>query len=84
VDAVGLDTGIDTKWAARSLQNQVPVQGNLDPVSLLVGGDQMIMAAERIMGDLSGGPFIFNLGHGIHKETPPEHLATLVEFVKNY
>lgn len=84
VTAVGLDTAIDTKWAARALQNQMPVQGNLDPICLLAGGDAMKMAAERIIGDLSAGPFVFNLGHGINKETPPEHVGELVEFIRNH
>lgn len=83
VDAVGLDTAVDTKWAARALQNQMPVQGNLDPICLLAGGDSMKMSVERIIGDLSGGPFVFNLGHGINKETPPEHVEQLVDFIRN-
>lgn len=84
VDGVGLDTAVNTKWAAGALQNQMPVQGNLDPIALLAGGDSMKMAAERIIGDLSDGPFVFNLGHGINKETPPEHVEQLVEFVRNF
>lgn len=84
VSAVGLDPAIDTRWAARVLQPLVTVQGNLDPISLLVGGDQMKMAAERIISDLSAGPFVFNLGHGVHKDTPPEHMAALVEFVRGH
>lgn len=83
IDAVGLDTAVNTKWAASVLQNQMPVQGNLDPIALLAGGDAMKMAAERIISDLSGGRFVFNLGHGINKETPPEHVEQLVEFVRN-
>lgn len=84
VDAVGLDTQVDTAWAARSLQTLVPVQGNLDPICLLTGGDALTMSAERIIGDLSGGSFVFNLGHGIHKETPPEHVEQLVEFIRSH
>ncbi|MCB1532224.1 MAG: uroporphyrinogen decarboxylase [Alphaproteobacteria bacterium] len=84
VDAVGLDTAVNTKWAASALQNQMPVQGNLDPIALLAGGDAMKRAAERILSDLSAGPFIFNLGHGINKDTPPEHVAELVEFVRGF
>ncbi|MGN7437310.1 MAG: uroporphyrinogen decarboxylase [Alcanivorax sp.] len=84
VTAVGLDPSVDTKWAARSLQPLVPVQGNLDPISLLAGGDQMIMAVEKIIGDLKDGQFVFNLGHGINKETPIEHVETLVKVIKEY
>ena len=84
VSAVGIDTQVSTKWAAQTLQTLVPVQGNLDPICLLAGGDAMKLAVERIMGDLSGGNFIFNLGHGIHKETPVEHVEELVSLVREY
>lgn len=82
VTAVGLDTSVDTRWAAQTLQPLVPVQGNLDPICLLTGGDAMIMAAEKIIGDLKGGNFVFNLGHGINKDTPPENVEMLVNFIR--
>lgn len=84
VDGVSLDHQVDTKWAARALQSQLPVQGNLDPVCLLAGGDALVMAAEQIIGDLSGGPFVFNLGHGIHKDTPVEHVELLVKAIRGH
>ena len=80
--ALGLDSSIATDWAAKTLQPVLPVQGNLDPAYLLAGGDEMILAAEQIMGDLKDGPYVFNLGHGVNKETPPEHVEKLVNFVK--
>lgn len=84
VSALGLDSQVPVKWAARSLQPLAPVQGNLDPVCLLAGGDAMILAAERIIETLKDGPFIFNLGHGIHKDTPVEHVEALVRFINGY
>lgn len=84
VSAVGLDHQVDPKWAARTLQPLVPVQGNLDPVCLLAGGDALVMAAEKIIGDLSGGSFVFNLGHGIHKDTPVENVELLVKLIKGH
>lgn len=82
VTAVSLDQSVDTRWAARALQPLCPLQGNLDPTALMVGGDALILAAEKIIGDLKDGQFVFNLGHGIHKETPPEHVETLVNFIR--
>ncbi len=82
VTALGLDHALSTEWVGRTLQSVLPVQGNLDPAYLLAGGDAMIMAAEQILGDLKNGPHVFNLGHGVHKETPPEHVEALVNFVK--
>lgn len=84
VDAVSLDHQVDTKWAARTLQSQLPVQGNLDPICLLAGGDALKLAAEKILADLSGAPFVFNLGHGIHKDTPVEHVEQLVKIIREH
>ena len=82
VDAVGLDTTVPVEWARDSIQNQIPVQGNLDPVRLLAGGDAMRRAADAIIAALGDGPMIFNLGHGVIKETPPAHVADLVKHVR--
>ncbi len=84
VSAVSIDQSVDTSWAAKTLQPLVPVQGNLDPICLLTGGDALITAAEKIIEDLKDGNFIFNLGHGINKDTPPEHVETLVNYIKDY
>jgi len=82
IDAVGLDPQVDTGWAARVLQPKLTVQGNLDPVLLLTGGEAMVSAAKKIKSDLSGGPFVFNLGHGVIKETPPEHVQLLLDTIR--
>ena len=82
VDAVSLDTTVPTAWAAETLQTRMPVQGNLDPVALLTGGVGLDESVDRILAAFDGGPFIFNLGHGIIKETPPEHVAHLVARVR--
>jgi uroporphyrinogen decarboxylase len=84
VNAVGIDQMIPTRWAAQSLQPLACVQGNLDPVCLLTGGDAMRENVQSILGNLAGGPFVFNLGHGIIKETPPDHVAQLVAMVREY
>lgn len=84
IGAVGMDPSVDTQWAARTLQPLVPVQGNLDPACLLAGGDQMVMAAEKIIADLKDGQFIFNLGHGINKETPIENVELLVNVIREH
>ncbi|OIR00762.1 uroporphyrinogen decarboxylase [mine drainage metagenome] len=82
VDAVSLDTGVPLEWAAKMLQPKVTVQGNLDPILLITGGEAMDRAIDRILSTLGRGPFIFNLGHGILPSTPPEHVARLAERVK--
>ena len=82
VDAVSIDQGLPVTWARDNLQPHGTVQGNLDPFALLAGGDVLDREVDRILDDLSGGPFVFNLGHGIIKETPPDHVTRLVERVR--
>lgn len=82
ITSIALDQQVSTNWAANTLQPLLPVQGNLDPVSLLVGGDSLVTEVEDILGNLGNGPFVFNLGHGIVKETPPEHVEQLVKLVR--
>ncbi|PJB70798.1 MAG: uroporphyrinogen decarboxylase [Alphaproteobacteria bacterium CG_4_9_14_3_um_filter_47_13] len=83
VTALGLDSQVPLE-KADFLQDILPVQGNLDPVCLLTGGMSLKNTAEKILEKLSAKPFIFNLGHGVIKETPPEHMAVLSEIIKNW
>lgn len=82
VDALGLDETIDPEWAARTLPGNLPLQGNLDPLALLAGGAALESAVGRILSSLSGRPHIFNLGHGIVKETPIAHVEQLLGLVR--
>ncbi|MGB0750206.1 MAG: uroporphyrinogen decarboxylase [Magnetospiraceae bacterium] len=83
VDAVSLDATIPLEWAAETLQPLCAVQGNLDNLLLIEGGDAMALAARRILEILSKGPHIFNLGHGILPSTSPDHVARLMEIIRN-
>lgn len=79
---LSLDTTVPLGWARQNLQWKVTVQGNLDPLLLVVGGAAMCEGVREILTGLGGGAFIFNLGHGIIPETPPDHVAALVEQVR--
>jgi uroporphyrinogen decarboxylase len=81
VEAVGLDTVVSTEFARERLQPKVAVQGNLDPVLLLVGGQPLVQAVTAVRSALGKGRFIFNLGHGVLPQTPPEHVAVLAELL---
>ena len=83
VDALGLDETIDPDWAVRELPEKLPLQGNLDPLALLAGGAALEKAVGRILSSFHGRPHIFNLGHGIIKETPIAHVEQLLELVRN-
>lgn len=82
VSAIGLDQYVPSKWAAQTLQPLVTVQGNLDPFVLMSGGDALKRAAFQIMDDFKNAPYIFNLGHGIHKDTPVENVEHLVKLIR--
>ena len=82
VNAVGCDTSLSLSWIRDKLQPHTVVQGNLDPILLLNGGPQFEHRVKRIIETLSGGRHIFNLGHGIIKETPPEHVTRLMELIR--
>jgi uroporphyrinogen decarboxylase len=82
IDCLSLDQGLPLPWIGSNLQNKKVVQGNLDPVSLLVGGEHLKTSVGTIIENLSGGPFVFNLGHGIIQYTNPDHVTRLVELVR--
>jgi uroporphyrinogen decarboxylase len=82
-DALGCDTAAPISLM-QELQSAVPVQGNLDPLLLLAGGDAMQRRVDGILKALSCKPFIFNLGHGILPETPIAHVERLVSLVRSF
>ena len=84
VDCVGLDYDADLDWAAREITPHMPVQGNLDPELLLKGGKVLEDGMDKIYQTLKGKPFIFNLGHGVIKETPPENVQMLRDIVRGW
>ena len=84
VDAVSIDSTIPPAWAAARLQPHCTVQGNLDPVALLAGGDALRDATNRILEALGNGPFVLNLGEGVLPQTPPENVAELVNLVHSW
>jgi uroporphyrinogen decarboxylase len=82
VDAIGLDETTDPNWAHRELPDNMPVQGNLDPLALIAGGAALDDAVRRILDAFSARPHIFNLGHGIQQDTPLAHVEQLMVLVK--
>ena len=81
---MGLDETVDPAWANRALPADMPVQGNLDPLLLLAGGDELEFSARRILDAFAARPHVFNLGHGIDKETPIAHVESLLEMVRSH
>jgi len=84
VDAVGIDETIDPIWAARELPGGLPVQGNLDPLLLLSGGEDLESQVHRVLDAFADRPHVFNLGHGIGQFTPIENVEKLLGIVRNW
>jgi uroporphyrinogen decarboxylase len=81
-DALGVDWTTDLADARKAVEGRVALQGNLDP-SILYAPPEVIR--ERVSSVLEsfghGHGHVFNLGHGIHPDVPPEHAAAMVEAV---
>lgn len=84
VDVIALDETIDPVWADKVLPAGMPVQGNLDPLLILAGGEALGERARFILDSLGGRPHVFNLGHGIDRHTPIAHVEALVDAVRNW
>ena len=81
-NAVAMDTGSDPAVVRRLVPEGIALQGNLDPLALLAGGETMRAETAGLLDAMRGRPFVFNLGHGIVPQTPPEHVAQLVAQVR--
>ncbi len=84
VDALGIDETQDPHWINEHLPANLPVQGNLDPLLLISGGQQLEEAALNVLRAFEGRPHIFNLGHGIDKTTPIAHVEQLLSVVRGF
>jgi uroporphyrinogen decarboxylase len=83
VDGLGCDTAMPLDQMRTLAKFGKALQGNLDPLLLLAGGDAMKKRVAATLETMSGAPFIFNLGHGIVPQTPPEHVGELVALVRS-
>lgn len=81
-DAIGLDETVDPLWANAVLPEDMPVQGNLDPLALMAGGGALEDAVAHILNAFESRPHIFNLGHGILQHTPIAHVEKLLNLVR--
>ncbi len=84
VDALGLDETVDPTWAAKVLPTDLPVQGNLDPLLLLAGGDELEQGILRVLNAFAGRPHVFNLGHGIDKTTPIANVEAALATIRGW
>jgi uroporphyrinogen decarboxylase len=82
LNGVGLDWMVDRSFVRDRVQTRVAVQGNLDPLVLVAGGAALDHAIDAVLDAFTGGPFIFNLGHGIVPETPIAHVERMLARIR--
>jgi uroporphyrinogen decarboxylase len=82
INAVSLDWTAEPAFVREHVQRRVAVQGNLDPLVLLAGGDALDRAVDDVLTNYAGAPFIFNLGHGILPETPIAHVERTLQRIR--
>ena len=84
VSGISLDSSVPIEWASINLQTKCAVQGNLDNMALVAGGEMMEIEVHNILKGFSSGSHIFNLGHGILPQTPPENVKKLSDIILNW
>lgn len=82
LSGVSVDETMPLDWVRDHLQPKVTVQGNVDALALVAGGKALDEAIDRVLAAWSGGPFVFNLGHGINQFTPVAHVEQLIARVR--
>ena len=82
VKGCGIDTSVDPRWAAQNLQPLTCVQGNLDPMLLVTGGDALVRSVKETAEAFAQGPYIFNLGHGITPEADPANVDVMLKALR--
>ncbi|MBJ3761321.1 uroporphyrinogen decarboxylase [Maribius pontilimi] len=83
-DCVALDNSVTPEWAAEHVQKDGCVQGNLAPGHMVTGGQALVDAVRHIRDAFSGGPHIFNLGHGITPDADPDNVALMLETLREH
>jgi uroporphyrinogen decarboxylase len=84
VDAVSIDWAAEPGLVRERVQSKVAVQGNLDPLALIAGGDALDSAVDGVLASYGQGRLIFNLGHGIQPETPIAHVERMLKRVRDF
>lgn len=84
VDAVSIDWTSEPSMMREKVQSKVALQGNLDPLALIAGGDTLDKAVDDVLTNYAAGRLIFNLGHGIQPHTPIAHVEQMIARVRSY
>ncbi len=82
-DCVALDNSVSPEWAAGQVQKDGCVQGNLAPGHMVTGGEALVRETRHVVRAFSGGPHIFNLGHGITPDADPANVQIMIDTIRN-
>jgi uroporphyrinogen decarboxylase len=82
VNALGLDSSADPRWAAKTFDRGLVLQGNLDPLALAAGGPALEAGVQQILSAFRERPHIFNLGHGVLPHTPVQHIELMLDILR--
>jgi uroporphyrinogen decarboxylase len=82
-NCIAIDHSVDPEWAARNLQIDSCIQGNLNPKHMVTGGEALLEETTKILDCFSNGPHIFNLGHGITPDGKPENLQLMIDRIRS-
>lgn len=83
VDGISCDTAMSVAEMKSSLSGKTVVQGNLDPLLVVAGGHALDARIDELKAALKLNPYIFNLGHGLVPETPPENVDRLIQRLRS-
>lgn len=83
IDGLAFDTSVNLEWIRDAIPADITLQGNLDPLSLVIGGEQLNKRVNHICDVMQGRRFIFNLGHGIIPETPQQHVHQVINTIRS-
>ena len=82
VECLAVDTAVPMAGMRRLVPDHVALQGNLDPLLMVVGGEPLARAARRLVEETRGTPHVFNLGHGITPDADPGNVDLLLSAVR--
>ena len=81
-DCVAVDHLTDIEFVHKSIPKEVVIQGNIDPLCLVTGGDVLKREIDYLLNLITDRPYIFNLGHGIVPETPEQNVAEIISYIR--
>jgi len=82
ITAIAAGTQMPMDDFRATLPDGMPVQGNLDPLALRIGGSTLYRSVEAVLRDAAGGPHIFNLGHGVTPDVKIENVQAVVDHIR--